>query len=100
MCDRGSKGAVLGAFRIGVDPLLVIRGIGEQVDLLLGDLTVIGGAKVLAGHGEQGVEIDDEIGHLCLLCCCVLVCVVQWMKALSPVRARPTMRALISWVPS
>jgi hypothetical protein len=67
MGDRSAERALLRTFRIHMDPLLVISGVGEQVDLFLGDLAVVGGSKVGTGHGEQFVEIDDEIGHRCLL---------------------------------
>ena len=67
MGDRGAEGAVLGAFRVHVDPLVIAGGVGEFVDLFLGDFAVVGGAEVGAGEGEQFVEVDDEIGHLWLL---------------------------------
>ena len=122
MGDRGAERAVLGAFRVDVDPLVVAGGVGEFVDLFLGDFAVFGDPEVGAGEGEQFVEVDDEIGHLCLLMGLLELGMsdggaartlsgvrVHWsvqfargqrVKALSPVRARPTMRALISWVPS
>ncbi len=131
MRDRGAERAVLGAFRVDVDPLVIAGGVGEFVDLFLGDFAVFGDAEVGSGEGGQFVEVDDEIGHLLppvvvfglrkydggavlppsgFSCCSGSVAVRalassvsvrrQRVKALSPVRARPTMRALISWVPS
>ena len=67
MGDRGAERAVLGAFRVDVDPLVVPGGVGELVDLVLGDFAVLGDPEVGAGEGEQFVEIDDEIGHGVLL---------------------------------
>lgn len=36
--DGGAEGALLRLLRVGVDPLVVTRSVGERVDPLLGDL--------------------------------------------------------------
>ena len=49
--DRPAKGTVLGLFRVGVDPLVVIRRVGKRVDLVLGDGAEVAVPKVGAGGG-------------------------------------------------
>ena len=45
--DGAAEGTGLGPLGIDVDPLVVAGGVGEQVDLLLGDLDVVAVAEVL-----------------------------------------------------
>lgn len=37
MRDGGAKGTRSGPFRVDVDPLVITRCVGEQIDLFLGD---------------------------------------------------------------
>ena len=44
------------ALLVDVDPLVVVGGVGEQVDPVLVDLDPVGGAELLADGGLELVE--------------------------------------------
>jgi hypothetical protein len=59
--DRAAEGALrLRALDVHVDPLVVAGGVGELVDVLLGDLVPVAAAELAAdesgdlGHGRRG----------------------------------------------
>src|SRR3954447_21698646 len=54
--DGPSEGPRLGALDVDVDPLVVVGGVGELVDTLLGDLEPVGGPDLLA---DRGFELSD-----------------------------------------
>ena len=54
--------AVLRALGVDVDPLVVVGGVGEQVDAVLRDLEPVGVAEVGAGQAG-GVGVGDGGGH-------------------------------------
>ena len=51
--DRGPERSRFGAFGVDVDPLVVERGLGELVDLVLGDRDPVGRAEIGADGAEQ-----------------------------------------------
>ena len=64
MGDRAAERARLGPLDVDVDPLVVTRGLGEQVHLLLGDLRVRAVAEVLADEALQLVGAVDDRGDM------------------------------------
>src|SRR5690606_10254031 len=56
--DRSAERPRGGAHGIDVDPLMVVGGVGEEVDLVLRDLPIPGEPQVRAGQGGQLVEGD------------------------------------------
>ena len=61
--DRAAEGPGLGPLDVDVDPLVVAGGVGELVDLLLGDLDLVAVAEVLADLGLQPVDAFDDRRH-------------------------------------
>ena len=53
MGDRAAERPGLGPLDVDVDPLVVAGGVGELVDLVLGDLDVVAVAEVLADLGLE-----------------------------------------------
>ncbi len=45
MRDRRSEGAAPRAFRVSVDPLVIVGGVGKEVDIALRDLEPVAGAQ-------------------------------------------------------
>ena len=68
--QRPAERAVLGAFRVHVDPLVIAGGVGEFVDLFLGDFYVFGDPEIGAGEGIAAAakigqfvkEIEGQLG--------------------------------------
>jgi hypothetical protein len=58
--DRAAERRVLGALGIHVDPLVVAGGVGEGVDVLLGDLVPVGDAQLLALRLLELVQSRDR----------------------------------------
>ena len=59
MRNRRTKRALRGTDGVNVDPLVIARGIGEQIDLLLGDGGPVGDGDLLACAGTQfGVRVE------------------------------------------
>ena len=56
MRDGGAERAVLGALRIGVDPLVIAGQRGERVDVLLGDNLVLAVPQMLADSRPDLVD--------------------------------------------
>ena len=69
MGDRGAERPGLGPLDVDVDPLVVAGGVGELVDLLLGDLDVVAVAEVLADERAQLVESVDRAWQPCPPAC-------------------------------
>ena len=67
MGDGGAEGAVLGLLRVDVDPLMVARRLGEQIDAALIDLEPVALSEVLADGVEQGLGLVEDSGHEGLL---------------------------------
>ena len=62
--DRAAERAGLGAFDVDVDPLVIAGGLGELVDLVLGDLDVRAVAEMLADQALELVgAVDRAYGH-------------------------------------
>jgi len=61
--DGPVEWSVDGALGIGMDPLVVVRGIREQVDLLLGYLDPLSGAQRLTDQSEQIGRSVEMGGH-------------------------------------
>ena len=51
--DRPAEGAAGGPLRIDVNPLMILGGVGEEVDALLGDLQPFGGPEFGTLCGNQ-----------------------------------------------
>ena len=65
MGDRPAERSGLGPLDVDVDPLVVAGGLGELVDLLLGDLHVVAVAEVLADERAQLVDaVDRACSHV------------------------------------
>ena len=65
MGDRAAEGARLRPLGVDVDPLVVAGGVGEAVDLLLGDRLPVAVADLLAGQFVEAVDGGDGGGHGC-----------------------------------
>jgi hypothetical protein len=61
--DRAAKRAAHRALGIDVDPLMVIRGVSEQVDTILGDLQPIGGTQLRALRRNELVQPAELLHH-------------------------------------
>ena len=68
MRDRRAERPGLGPLGVHVDPLVVERGVGELVDLVLGDRDPVGGAEVGADGVEQGLGLANSVvmGRRCI----------------------------------
>lgn len=63
MGDRGPVGGLRGrAGRVDMNPLMVVRGIGEPFDSLLGDLQPLAHGEFVTEPFTEGRKIDDH-GH-------------------------------------
>jgi hypothetical protein len=60
MGDWSAEGAALGPLGIDVDPLVITGGVGELVDLFLGDLVPRAVANVLADVVGEVVQGDGD----------------------------------------
>ena len=58
--DRAAERRLLRALGIDVDPLVVAGGVGERVDVVLGDLVPVGDAELLALGPLELVESRDR----------------------------------------
>ena len=70
MGDRAAEGTGLRLLDVDVNPLVVARGIGEEVHALLGDLHPVGVAEVLAdvlGRGDCGQGVACRIDGIAAL---------------------------------
>ncbi|SPA54535.1 exported protein of unknown function [Cupriavidus taiwanensis] len=65
--DAGAVGALRGALRVDVQPLVVAGGMGELVDLLLGDAGPGAGAEVVADGGVDVFGAAEDCWHCCFL---------------------------------
>src|SRR6516165_6209758 len=65
--DGDAEGAGLGPLGVDVDPLVVVGGVGEEVDPLLCDGLPFGVAEVLADELVEGVDAVDDGLHAVLL---------------------------------
>ena len=64
MRDGAAEGALLlGALDVDVDPLVVPGRVGEEVDLVLGQLLPVAVAEVLPGLGPELVQSLDDGWH-------------------------------------
>jgi len=62
VCDGPTERTVRSLLRIGVDPLVVIGGVREQVHLFLGDLAPLGVAQILPCELGHLVEQNNGLG--------------------------------------
>ena len=53
MGDRAAERTILRTLDVDVDPLVVARRLGEEVDPVLGDLDPVAVAEVLAEEGSE-----------------------------------------------
>ena len=67
MGDWTAKWTGLGTFGVDVDPLVVTRGIREQVDLFLGNRDVVGIAQVGSNKCLVGLNTFNVRSHNYLL---------------------------------
>jgi hypothetical protein len=58
MRDGRTKGALLGPLQVDVDPLVIACGLGELIDLLLGDGHPFCGGHILA-------DTSGQFGQVC-----------------------------------
>jgi hypothetical protein len=63
MGDRGAERTGRSPLRVDVDPLLVARRVGKQVDLLLGHREPLAGAELLSDECREGIELVEHAGH-------------------------------------
>ena len=61
--DRRAERSRFGAFGVDVDPLVVERGLGEFVDLVLGDRDPVGHAEIGADGAEQVLGRSEVRRH-------------------------------------
>ena len=57
--DGAAERALRRALLVDVDPLVVVGGVGEQVDAVLVDLEPVAGAEVLAHGGGELVDVGE-----------------------------------------
>ncbi|CKT70459.1 Uncharacterised protein [Mycobacterium tuberculosis] len=63
--DGGAKGTRSGPFRVDVDPLVITRCVGEQIDLFLGDGHPVALPDLFArGGGQVGDRLEGAHGSL------------------------------------
>ena len=55
-----------GTLRVNVDPLVIARGVGEQIDLCLGDVLIVRVPQVRSHEGFEFLDARDVRGHICL----------------------------------
>src|SRR5436190_13873546 len=67
--DCSTEGAIGGAGRVDVDPLVVVGGSGELIDPILIDLKPISGAEFVSGRGFEFVESGGDMQGCCVLSC-------------------------------
>jgi hypothetical protein len=61
--DGAPEGPVLGGLDVGVDPLVVVGGVGEGVDAVLADEQPVADADLLADVLGQLRHVDYGLGH-------------------------------------
>src|ERR1700722_6160509 len=61
--DRAAIGALRGALGLDVDPLMIMGGVGEDVDLVLGDRVPLARPDLLADQVEQVGRLAQLGGH-------------------------------------
>ena len=63
MCDGTAEGALFGPLGIDVDPLVIVGGVGEEVDPFLCDRLPLGVADLLSDEVMECLEAVDGGGH-------------------------------------
>ena len=63
MRDPPAERAVRRTLGIDVDPLMVIGGVGEQIDALLRDLQPIGGPELTALGSDELIQPAELLHH-------------------------------------
>ena len=63
MSDRPAERAVCRTLGIDVDPLMVVGGVGEQIDALLCDLQPIGGTELAALGSDELIQPAELLHH-------------------------------------